>query len=52
MAMQSEQFNAAADKVTQIADAEFNERPMNVGNIERLVSILAGAVGLLCCSFI
>lgn len=26
---------------------EFGEQPMNVGNIERLVSILAGAIGLL-----
>jgi hypothetical protein len=26
---------------------EFGEQPMNVGNIERLISILAGAVGLL-----
>jgi hypothetical protein len=26
---------------------EFGEQPMNVGNIERLVSMLAGAIGLL-----
>lgn len=47
MAIKSEQFGAAAGQVAQIADAELGERPMNVGNIERLVSILAGAVGLL-----
>ena len=47
MTMQSEQFGAAADKVAQIAGSELDVRPMNVGNIERLISILAGAVGLL-----
>lgn len=47
MTMQSEQFGAAADKVAQIAGSEFDVQPMNVGNIERLISILAGAVGLL-----
>jgi hypothetical protein len=47
MTMQSEQFGAAADKVAQIAGSEFDARPMNIGNIERLISILAGAVGLL-----
>jgi hypothetical protein len=47
MTMQSEQFGAAADKVAQIAGSEFDIQLMNVGNIERLISILAGAVGLL-----
>jgi hypothetical protein len=47
MTIKSEQFNAAAGKVAEIADAEFGAQPMNVGNIERLISMLAGAVGLL-----
>jgi hypothetical protein len=47
MTTKSEQLNAAAGKVAQMADVEFAEQPMNVGNIERLASILAGAVGLL-----
>jgi hypothetical protein len=42
-----EQFGASGNQMAQIADSEFGERPMNVGNIERLVSILAGAIGLL-----
>jgi hypothetical protein len=47
MTMKSEQFGAAGNKMAQIADSELDEQPMNVGNIERLVSILAGAIGLL-----
>lgn len=47
MTTKSEQFNAAAGKVAEIADAEFGVQPLNVGNIERLISMLAGAVGLL-----
>jgi hypothetical protein len=47
MTINSDQLGAAAGKVAQIADVEFGERPMNVGNIERLISLLAGAVGLL-----
>jgi hypothetical protein len=47
MTTKSEQFSAAAGKVAQMADVEFGESSMNVGNIERLVSLLAGAVGLL-----
>jgi hypothetical protein len=47
MTTNSEQFGAAAGQVPQIADIESGELAMNVGNIERLISILAGTVGLL-----
>ena len=41
MTFQADQFGAANKS------GAMNEAPMNVGNIERTVSILAGAVGLL-----
>ena len=47
MTTKSEQFGASGNQMSQIADSELGERPMNVGNIERLVSILVGAIGLL-----
>jgi hypothetical protein len=47
MTTNSDQFGASGNQTAQIADSGFGERPMNVGNIERLVSILAGAIGLL-----
>lgn len=47
MTVNSEQFDAAESQMAQIAGSELGERPMNVGNIERLVSILVGAIGLL-----
>ncbi len=47
MTTKSEQFGAAENQGTQAAGGEWSERPMNVGNIERLVSILVGGIGLL-----
>ena len=47
MTVKSEQFAAAGGQMAQIADSELGERQMNVGNVERLVSILVGAIGLL-----
>ena len=47
MTVKSEQFAATAGQMAQIADSELGERQMNVGSIERLVSILVGAIGLL-----
>lgn len=47
MTVKSEQFTATGGQMAQIADSESGERQMNVGNIERLVSILIGAIGLL-----
>jgi hypothetical protein len=47
MTMKPEQFGATGDQAAQAAGAGWGEQPMNVGNIERLVSILVGAIGLL-----
>ena len=47
MTMKPEQFGAAGNQETQAAGGEWGEQPMNVGNIERLVSILVGGIGLL-----
>lgn len=47
MTVKSEQFAATGGQMAQIADSESSARQMNVGNIERLVSILIGAIGLL-----
>ena len=47
MTVKSEQFAAAGGQRAQIADSEMGERQINVGNIERLVSILIGGIGLL-----
>jgi hypothetical protein len=47
MTVRSEQFTAPGGQMAQIADSGSGERQMNVGNIERLVSILIGAIGLL-----
>lgn len=47
MTMKPEQFGAAGDPAAQAASREWGEQPMNVGNIERLVSILVGGIGLL-----
>ena len=47
MTVKSEQFAATGGQMAQIADSELGERQMNVGNVERLVSILVGAIGLL-----
>ena len=46
MTMKPEQFGVAGNEETQAAGGEWGEQPMNVGNIERLVSILVG-IGLL-----
>ena len=47
MTMKPEQFGAAGNQGTQTAAGGWGEQPMNVGNIERLISILVGAIGLL-----
>ena len=47
MTIDTEQFGAVGSQMGQIAGSDAGERPMNVGNIERLVSILVGAIGLL-----
>ncbi len=47
MTVKSGQFAAVGGQMAQIADSELGERQMNVGNIERLVSILIGGIGLL-----
>ena len=47
MTIKPEQFGAAGNQGTQTAGSEWGEQPMNVGNIERLVSILVGGIGLL-----
>jgi hypothetical protein len=47
MTVKSEQFAATGGQMAQIADSELSARQMNVGSIERLVSILVGAIGLL-----
>ncbi len=47
MTVKSEQFAATGGQMAQIADSELGARQMNVGNVERLVSILVGAIGLL-----
>ena len=47
MTVKSEQFAATGGQMAQIADSGLGERQMNVGSIERLVSILIGAIGLL-----
>ncbi|MFN8467753.1 MAG: DUF2892 domain-containing protein [Caldilineaceae bacterium] len=47
MTMKPEQFSAAGNQTTQAPGGEWGEQPMNVGSIERLVSILVGGIGLL-----
>ncbi len=47
MTVNSEQFGAAGGQMAQIAGGELGKQQMNVGGIERLVSILVGAIGLL-----
>jgi hypothetical protein len=47
MTIKPEQLGAATNQATHAAGGDWGDGPMNVGNIERLVSILVGAIGLL-----
>ena len=48
MTIKPEQFGAAGNQGTPAAGSEWGEQPMNVGNIERLVSILVGGSASSC----